>query len=72
MTQRRQNHDLLISLQAIARALYAKPTIAIFDDSLSGLDSKTERTVFNRVFGRQGLFRKLGATVIFATHASKY
>lgn len=39
---------------------------------MSGLDSKTERNVFNNVFGRQGLLKKLGSTVIFATHASKH
>lgn len=41
----------------------------IIDDGFSGLDAETEEAVFDRVFSRQGLFRRLGTTVILATHA---
>lgn len=56
--------------QAIARALYAAKSTAIFDDVLSGLDATTMRAVFNGVFGRDGLLRQRQTTVVLATHAS--
>ena len=54
---------------AIARAVYARPNIAIFDDIFSGLDAVTEKKVFGRLFGPEGLLRRWRATVIIATHA---
>lgn len=57
--------------QAIARAVYARRTVAIFDDVFSGLDKVTEQVVFARVFGRSGLLRQRGTTIILATHAGK-
>ena len=57
---------------AIARAIYARKKIAIFDDVLSGLDTRTQQDVFNRVFGPQGLLRLNGTSVILATHATKF
>ncbi|KAF4981000.1 hypothetical protein FZEAL_3115 [Fusarium zealandicum] len=54
---------------AIARAVYSRKPIAIFDDVFSGLDKVTEQTVFGRVFGKGGLLRKNGTTSILATHA---
>ncbi|KAI5461452.1 P-loop containing nucleoside triphosphate hydrolase protein [Mariannaea sp. PMI_226] len=54
---------------AIARAVYSRKPIAIFDDVFSGLDRVTEQTVFTRVFGEHGLLRKNGTTIILATHA---
>jgi ATP-binding cassette, subfamily C (CFTR/MRP), member 1 len=56
---------------AIARALYSRKPVAIFDDVFSGLDKVTEQTIFTRVFGKDGLLRKNGTTVILATHAGK-
>ncbi|KUI69238.1 Multidrug resistance-associated protein 1 [Cytospora mali] len=56
---------------SVARAVYSRKKLAIFDDVLSGLDSVTEELVFTRVFGRSGLLRKIGATVILATHSVK-
>jgi ABC-type uncharacterized transport system ATPase subunit len=44
----------------------------MFDDVFSGLDKVTEQAVFSRVFGRDGLLRKNGTTIILATHAGKY
>lgn len=46
-------------------------SIAIFDDVLSGLDKVTEQAVFTNVFGQNGILKKNGTTVIFATHAGK-
>ncbi|KAK5990162.1 ABC multidrug transporter B [Cladobotryum mycophilum] len=54
---------------AIARALYSRKPIAMFDDVLSGLDASTKDVVLTRVFGPQGLLRKLGITSILATHS---
>ncbi|TQB72810.1 hypothetical protein MPDQ_006453 [Monascus purpureus] len=55
---------------AIARSVYAKASIVLLDDTLSGLDRRTERQVFNQVFGKQGLLRQLGSTVVLVTHAN--
>ncbi|KAM0196950.1 hypothetical protein ACHAPI_005499 [Fusarium lateritium] len=54
---------------AIARAVYSRKPIAIFDDVFSGLDKVTEQIIFTRIFGKGGLLRKNGTTVILATHA---
>ena len=54
---------------AIARAVYARPDLAIFDDIFSGLDAVTEKNVFARLFGPGGLLRRWKTTIIIATHA---
>ncbi|KAF3939696.1 hypothetical protein ABW19_dt0206417 [Dactylella cylindrospora] len=54
---------------ALARALYARKQLIILDDIFSGLDPHTQSRVFQRVLGKQGLFRKSNATIILATHA---
>ncbi|KAI1176082.1 P-loop containing nucleoside triphosphate hydrolase protein [Nemania sp. FL0916] len=56
---------------SIARAVYARESIAILDDVLSGLDAVTEEAVFRGVFGMNGLFKKTSTTVILATHSVK-
>ncbi|KAJ3569671.1 hypothetical protein NPX13_g6005 [Xylaria arbuscula] len=56
---------------SVARAVYSRKPIAILDDILSGLDAVTEENVFRGVFGKNGLFRKIGTTVILATHSIK-
>ena len=55
----------------MARAIYSRKRIMIFDDTLSGLDTVTEDIVFSRVFGKTGLLRQTGTTAILATHGSK-
>jgi len=62
---------VLTEEQAIARAVYARKPVAIFDDVFSGLDKVTEKTVFNRVFAQDGLLRRSGTSIILATHAGK-
>lgn len=57
---------------SLARALYSRTKLVILDDVLAGLDSVTEELVFKRVFGRDGLLRRLGATVVLATHSVKH
>lgn len=53
---------------AVARAIYARKQIAIFDDVLSGLDSTTKEHVFEQALGPEGLLRRMGCSVIFCTH----
>ncbi|KAM7219752.1 ABC multidrug transporter [Rhypophila decipiens] len=53
----------------LARALYARKPIAVLDDVLSGLDAVTHDIVTTRVFGADGLIRKLGMAAIVATHS---
>ncbi|KAI9744668.1 MAG: hypothetical protein M1818_002197 [Claussenomyces sp. TS43310] len=53
---------------SIARALYSRKKLAIFDDVLSGLDGNTEEQVFTRVFGPGGLLRQHSITAILVTH----
>ncbi|KAF1809448.1 P-loop containing nucleoside triphosphate hydrolase protein [Eremomyces bilateralis CBS 781.70] len=57
---------------SLARAVYSRQAVLIIDDVLSGLDSTTERLVFHRVFGKQGLLRKSNSTVVLATHSLKW
>ena len=57
---------------AIARAVYARKRVAIFDDVLSGLDATSEEHVFLHIFGPQGLLRQRQTTVILSTPAVKY
>lgn len=54
---------------AMARAVYARKQIAIFDDVLSGLDAGTEELVFNNLFGQSGLLRETNTMAILVTHA---
>ncbi|KAF7914004.1 uncharacterized protein EAF01_000410 [Botrytis porri] len=54
---------------ALARAVHAKNEFIILDDVFSGLDPETEEQVFKRLFGKQGLFREMGTTIILVTHA---
>ncbi|KAF4624072.1 hypothetical protein G7Y89_g14101 [Cudoniella acicularis] len=53
---------------AIARAIYARISLVVFDDVLSGLDVATKEHVFENVFGPRGLLRNTGTTVVLATH----
>ena len=54
---------------SLARAVYSRRSLVLLDDVLSGLDTRTERLVFNRVLGPQGILRKLKVTTVLATHA---
>ncbi|KAI3009272.1 hypothetical protein CBS147346_2163 [Aspergillus niger] len=56
---------------AIARAIYARRQLALFDDVLSSLDAKTSEQVFQRVFGAQGILRRHRVAAILATHDQK-
>ncbi|RDW80341.1 putative multidrug resistance protein [Coleophoma crateriformis] len=57
---------------ALARAVFSKPKIVLLDDVLSALDSKTERLVADRLFGPDGLFRRLKSTVLLVTYSTRH
>lgn len=59
------------SPQALARAVYARQDVILLDDVISALDSKTEDLVVKRLFGKEGLLRSLGTTILLVTHASE-
>ncbi|KAI8275314.1 ABC transporter atnG [Colletotrichum sp. SAR11_240] len=55
---------------ALARAIYSRPRIALFDDVFSGLDNHTAKTVFRRLFNlKEGILRAWGTTVVLATQS---
>jgi ABC-type multidrug transport system fused ATPase/permease subunit len=56
---------------ALARAVYARRSIIILDDALSGLDATTENHIFHNLFGSMGLLREIGATTIVASSSVK-
>lgn len=62
---------LLISYQSIARAVYSRKRLAIFDDVFSGLDAVTEQQVFASVFSKDGILAQIGTNIILATHGGK-
>ncbi|KAK0757803.1 hypothetical protein N5P37_009819 [Trichoderma harzianum] len=55
---------------ALARAIYARRRLLILDDVFSGIDMETEGLIFHRLWGSNGLLRRLQATVVLATHAT--
>ncbi|KAH8586615.1 putative multidrug resistance-associated protein [Bisporella sp. PMI_857] len=57
---------------SLARAIYSKAKIVILDDVFSGLDSTTEKHIFTKLLGPDGLLRKLEATVILVTHSVRW
>lgn len=58
---------------SIARTVYAKPDVAIFDDPLSALDAGTSRIVCERLFLSKNKYDLLSSTaVILVTHATYF
>ncbi|ATZ58539.1 hypothetical protein BCIN_16g02970 [Botrytis cinerea B05.10] len=53
---------------SIARAVYSRNSIALFDDVFNGLDATTKQRVFNNIFGARGLLRQGQVTVILFTN----
>lgn len=52
--------------------MFARCSIAILDDTLSGLDGETENHVFDNLFGPGGLFKRLKTTVILVSNSCKF
>lgn len=57
---------------SLARAIYSRRPIFLIDDMIAGLDNTTEKLVFDRVFGMNGLLRTMGVTVLLVTHATQF
>ncbi|KAI7217129.1 multidrug resistance-like protein [Hortaea werneckii] len=57
---------------AIARALYSRKRLIIFDDVFSALDKRTAKNVFRKVFGADGLLRRLGLTAVLVTQSAQH
>jgi ABC-type multidrug transport system fused ATPase/permease subunit len=57
---------------ALARAVYARAPLVVLDDTLSALDARTEKLVFDRLLSKTGLLQRLGATVILVTHSVQH
>ncbi|KAI0117845.1 putative ABC transporter [Nemania sp. FL0031] len=57
---------------ALARALFARSDILLLDDTFSGLDGETEQTIFDNLFGFDGLIRRFKTTVLLASNSSQY
>ncbi|OMJ20339.1 Metal resistance protein YCF1 [Smittium culicis] len=55
---------------SMARAIYSKPDIILFDDTLSALDASVGKRVFERVIGHSGILGK--STRIVVTHSMKF
>ncbi|KAE8348413.1 ABC transporter-like protein [Aspergillus coremiiformis] len=57
---------------AVARAIYARKSLVLLDDSFSGLDTTSQSLIDNRLFSPTGFLRKAGCTVVLATHNKQY
>ncbi|KAF2155055.1 ABC transporter [Myriangium duriaei CBS 260.36] len=53
---------------ALARAVFHRHEMMVLDDVFSQLDANVKMTVFANLLGPKGLLRKLGTTVLLATH----
>lgn len=69
---RKLNKNRTNQYQSLARAIYSKAKIVILDDVFSGLDSTTEKHIFTKLLGSDGILRKLEATVILVTHSGQH
>ncbi|KAK8001740.1 ABC transporter [Apiospora marii] len=54
---------------AMARAVYSKRDLVLFDDVFSGLDMHTQSHIIREVFGPKGLLKTQGSTSVLVTHA---
>ena len=54
---------------ALARAVYSRKEVMLFDDPFSGLDNRTEKSILQRLFGPTGLLRAWKTTVVVASHS---
>lgn len=57
---------------SLARCVYARKDIVLLDDIQSALDTRTQDIINTRLLSQEGLLKRLGSTVILATHSGKY
>lgn len=57
---------------ALARAVYSRAKVVLLDDSFNALDGKTQSRVIDNLLGKDGIFRKLGATVVWCTTDTRF
>ncbi|KAI8588045.1 P-loop containing nucleoside triphosphate hydrolase protein [Geranomyces variabilis] len=55
---------------SLACAVYARANVYLIDDTLSAVDARVGRHIFDRVLGPEGLLR--GTTRLFVTHSVQY
>ncbi|THY55077.1 multidrug resistance-like protein [Aureobasidium pullulans] len=67
-----QRQRLAYLYKALARCVYSKAKLMLFDDSLRGLDAGTKQAVFQRVFGPKGLLRQHGITLLMVSSSREY
>ncbi|KAF2670819.1 putative multidrug resistance protein [Microthyrium microscopicum] len=53
---------------ALARALYQRSRLFLLDNTFSSLDAETQKEVSGSLFGRNGLFKRINATVVIVTY----
>ncbi|KAM0458242.1 hypothetical protein ACHAO4_002969 [Trichoderma viride] len=64
---------LFLLYKALARAVYSRPQIALFDDIFSGLDNATSQRIFKNLFSSNtGLLRKWKTTILLATQSGLF
>ncbi|KAL3703762.1 hypothetical protein TMatcc_009451 [Talaromyces marneffei ATCC 18224] len=56
------------SRMALARAVYSRHRVMIFDDIFSALDPATMNTIMTKLFAQNGLFRRLKTSVIIVSN----
>lgn len=54
----------------LARAAYARPEIALLDDVFGGIDTHTAREIEQKVFSRNGLFRRMKTAVLLCSQST--
>lgn len=52
---------------ALARAVYADPSLLLLDDVFASLDRRTAASILFRLCGKDGLLKQSNCTVVFAT-----
>ncbi|KAH8719598.1 ABC transporter gloK [Beauveria bassiana] len=57
---------------SLARAVYDELEVLVLDDVLSSLDALTAETIMSRLFGVNGLLRRLGRTVVMTTNRLEF
>ncbi|KGQ04026.1 ATP-binding cassette sub-family C member 9 [Beauveria bassiana D1-5] len=57
---------------SLARAVYDELEVLVLDDVLSSLDALTAETIMSRLFGVNGLLRRLGRTDIMTTNRLEF